>query len=65
MTKIRITPSQAAMLSRLPNGESTFSGKDYPKKKYNTENINVAPTGGTQTNTSQPQQQQQQNGGSI
>jgi hypothetical protein len=53
--KILITPTQAAMLTRLPNGDSAISGKDYPKKKNNTENINMAPTGGTQTNTTQPQ----------
>lgn len=50
--KIRITPSQAAMLTKLPNGKSTFSGKDYRKKKYNIENINI---GDTSTNNTQPQ----------
>jgi hypothetical protein len=53
--KILITPSQAAMLTRLPNGDSAISGTNYPKNKYNIENINVPPTGGTQTNTTQPQ----------
>lgn len=50
--KIRITPTQAAMLTKKTNGDIVVSGKDtVPKRK--TEN------GPPQNGTSQPQQLQQ------